>query len=171
MVLLCGAVTVWPLVSRAQQQNRTRRLGVLMALAEKDAEGQKYIASFAQGLRELGWTGGLVQAANTQRLLLNELNHRVKNALANVQAVAQQTLRSTRDPADFANRFGGRVQALARAHSMLTEETWQSADLRELIYDQVLRGTIDERRLSACPAGLRGRAWPTMQSSSRDRRT
>jgi putative tryptophan/tyrosine transport system substrate-binding protein len=58
MVLLCGAVTVWPLVSRAQQQNRTRRLGVLMALAEKDAEGQKYIASFAQGLRELGWTGG-----------------------------------------------------------------------------------------------------------------
>jgi two-component sensor histidine kinase len=91
----------------------------------------------------------LVQAANTQRLLLNELNHRVKNTLANVQAVAQQTLRSTRDPSDFANRFGGRVQALARAHSMLTEETWQSADLRELIYDQVLRGTIDERRLSA----------------------
>jgi PAS domain S-box-containing protein len=91
----------------------------------------------------------LVQAANTQRLLLNELNHRVKNTLANVQAVAQQTLRSTRDPSDFANRFGGRVQALARAHSMLTQETWQSADLRELIYDQVLRGTIDESRLSA----------------------
>ena len=90
-----------------------------------------------------------VQAANTQRLLLNELNHRVKNTLANVQAIAQQTLRSTRDPSDFANRFGGRVQALARAHSMLTEETWQSADLRELIYDQVLRGTIDESRLSA----------------------
>jgi PAS domain S-box-containing protein len=90
-----------------------------------------------------------VQAANTQRLLLNELNHRVKNTLANVQAVAQQTLRSTRDPSDFANRFGGRVQALARAHSMLTAETWQSADLRELIYDQVLRGAIDERRLSA----------------------
>jgi PAS domain S-box-containing protein len=91
----------------------------------------------------------LVHAANTQRLLLNELNHRVKNTLANVQAVAQQTLRSTRDPSDFANRFGGRVQALARAHSMLTEETWQSADLRELIYDQVLRGTIEESRLSA----------------------
>jgi PAS domain S-box-containing protein len=90
----------------------------------------------------------LVQAANTQRLLLNELNHRVKNTLANVQAIAQQTLRSTRDPSDFANRFGGRVQALARAHSMLTEQTWQSADLRELIYDQVLRGTIDESRLS-----------------------
>jgi two-component sensor histidine kinase/CheY-like chemotaxis protein len=90
-----------------------------------------------------------VQAANTQRLLLNELNHRVKNTLANVQAIAQQTLRSTREPSDFANRFGGRVQALARAHSMLTEETWQSADLRELIYDQVLRGTIDESRLSA----------------------
>ena len=90
-----------------------------------------------------------VQAANTQQLLLNELNHRVKNTLANVQAIAQQTLRSTREPSDFANRFGGRVQALARAHSMLTEETWQSADLRDLIYDQVLHGTIDESRLSA----------------------
>ena len=58
MVLLCGAVTVWPLLSRAQQPNRMRRLGVLMPLAESDAEGQKYIASFAQGLRELGWTDG-----------------------------------------------------------------------------------------------------------------
>jgi two-component sensor histidine kinase len=53
----------------------------------------------------------MAQAANTQRLLLNELDRRVKNTLANVQAVAQQTLRSTRDPSHFANRFGGRVQA------------------------------------------------------------
>ena len=42
---------------------------------------------------------------STQQLLLNELNHRIKNTLANVQAIAQQTLRRTSDPADFANRF------------------------------------------------------------------
>jgi putative tryptophan/tyrosine transport system substrate-binding protein len=58
MVVLCGAVTVWPSLSRAQQPNRMRRLGVLMALAEHDAEGKKYIASFVQGLHELGWTDG-----------------------------------------------------------------------------------------------------------------
>ena len=90
-----------------------------------------------------------VHAANTQQLLLNELNHRIKNTLANVQAIAQQTLRRTSDPADFANRFSGRVQALARAHSMLTEATWQSADLRELIRDQLLRGSVDDKRLTA----------------------
>src|SRR5262249_26449507 len=72
-----------------------------------------------------------------------------KNTLANVQAIAQQTLRTTKNASDFANRFGGRVQALARAHSMLTEQTWRNADLKELIIDQVLRETIDESRLSA----------------------
>ena len=61
-----------------------------------------------------------VQAETTRQLLLNELNHRVKNTLASVQAIVQQTLRSTRDPADFAARFSGRIQSLARVHSLLT---------------------------------------------------
>jgi PAS domain S-box-containing protein len=88
-----------------------------------------------------------VQAAATQQLLLNELNHRVKNTLANVQAIAQQTLKSARDPADFASRFSGRIQSLARAHSMLSAATWGSADLRELIRDQLLQ--VPETRLTA----------------------
>ena len=46
-----------------------------------------------------------LQAENTRQLLLSELNHRVKNTLASVQAIAQQTIRSTKDPADFANAF------------------------------------------------------------------
>jgi signal transduction histidine kinase/CheY-like chemotaxis protein len=90
-----------------------------------------------------------VQAENTRQLLLGELNHRVKNTLASVQAIAQQTIRSAKDPADFANRFSGRIQSLARVHSLLTESTWQGADLRELIRDQLLRGSIDEARLTA----------------------
>ena len=90
-----------------------------------------------------------VQAENTRKLLLNELNHRVKNTLASVQAIVQQTLRSTRDPADFAARFSGRIQSLSRAHSLLTDSTWQGADLRELIHDQLLQGPVDETRLTA----------------------
>jgi PAS domain S-box-containing protein len=77
-------------------------------------------------------------AEQTQQLLLGELNHRVKNTLANVQAIAQHTLRHTKGPGEFANAFGGRVQALARVHTQLTEATWQGADLRALIRDQVL---------------------------------
>ena len=89
------------------------------------------------------------RAAETQRLLLNELNHRVKNTLAVVQAMAHRTLTRHRDPKEFARTFGGRVQALARVHTMLSETSWQQAELRELIGDQVLLGRTDDTRLTA----------------------
>ena len=47
------------------------------------------------------------QAENQQRLLLDELNHRVKNTLATVQSIAAQTQRSTPDPRDFRDAFEG----------------------------------------------------------------
>ncbi|MFZ0839706.1 MAG: response regulator [Xanthobacteraceae bacterium] len=90
-----------------------------------------------------------VEAENTRQLLLRELNHRVKNTLASVQAIAQQTMRSTKDPEEFAKRFSGRIQSLARVHALLSDATWQGADLRELIRDQLLHGPIDEARLTA----------------------
>lgn len=89
------------------------------------------------------------RAAETQRLLLNELNHRVKNTLAVVQAMAHRTLTRHRDPKEFARSFGGRVQALARVHNMLSETNWQRAELRELIGDQILLGRADDARLTA----------------------
>ena len=48
----------WPLAARAQQPERTRRIGVLMSLAADDKEGQARIDAFVQGLRELGWIDG-----------------------------------------------------------------------------------------------------------------
>ncbi len=77
------------------------------------------------------------QAEATRQLLLNELNHRVKNTLANVQAILQQTLRTSGNPADFATRFTGRIQSLSRVHALLTDTKWQGADLRDLIRDQL----------------------------------
>ncbi len=73
------------------------------------------------------------RAEETQQLLLRELNHRVNNTLATVQAIARQTLRTTKKPAEFAARFSGRVHSLARVHALLTEASWQGADLRQLI--------------------------------------
>jgi PAS domain S-box-containing protein len=90
-----------------------------------------------------------VQAETTRQLLINELNHRVKNTLASVQAITQQTLRTTREPADFAKRLTGRIQSLARAHSLLTDANWQGADLRELILDQLLHGSVGSTRVTA----------------------
>jgi len=57
ITLLSGAGT-WPFVARAQQPERMRRLGVLMAVAESDADVRKGIAIFQQRLQELGWKDG-----------------------------------------------------------------------------------------------------------------
>lgn len=89
------------------------------------------------------------QAEDTQRLLIGELNHRVKNTLAVVQSMAQHTLRRTKDPHEFVSKFGGRIQSLARVHSMLSASTWQGADVHELVRNQLLHGLADESRILA----------------------
>lgn len=87
------------------------------------------------------------RAEETQRLLIGELNHRVKNTLATVQAIASQGFRHARSHKDFQDAFTGRLQALSRAHSMLSATTWESAGLRSLIADHVAIGAVSEERL------------------------
>lgn len=86
------------------------------------------------------------RAEETQRLLVDELNHRVKNTLANVQAIATQTLRGGRDLDSFGVTFLGRLQSMARAHAILSEATWQGASIDELVRDQTQLGTVDPAR-------------------------
>ncbi|TJZ94214.1 response regulator [Paracoccus gahaiensis] len=87
------------------------------------------------------------QAEEIRSLLIGELNHRIKNTLANVQAIARQSLRQSASLGDFETSFGGRLQALARAHSILSDATWASAPLDQLIDDQISSGTLDGDRL------------------------
>jgi putative tryptophan/tyrosine transport system substrate-binding protein len=58
ITLLGGTVAAWPLVARAQQTERVRRIGMLMAWAESDPEAQPRLAAFMTTLRELGWIDG-----------------------------------------------------------------------------------------------------------------
>src|SRR6266436_652142 len=55
---LIGGAATWPLAARAQQPNRVRRVGVLMAFAESDHEAQSWVAAFQEELTKLGWTEG-----------------------------------------------------------------------------------------------------------------
>ena len=48
----------WPLAAHAQQPERVRRIGVLMARSANDPEAQAWVAAFLQGLEELGWSVG-----------------------------------------------------------------------------------------------------------------
>ncbi len=85
-----------------------------------------------------------------RRLLFEELNHRVKNTLATVQAVASQSLRRAASPRDFVEGFTGRVQALARAHDLLVREELRGADIAEIVREQVALGAADgSTRVSA----------------------
>ncbi|AWK89485.1 sensor histidine kinase [Azospirillum thermophilum] len=72
-----------------------------------------------------------------QQLLINELNHRVKNTLATVQAIALLTLKDDVPVADSREAFQSRLVALAQTHDVLTRENWQQADLATVVEQTV----------------------------------
>ena len=73
------------------------------------------------------------QAEELQRLLGNELNHRVKNTLATVQSIVNQTLRGAADTEVARTTLNARIVALAGAHDLLTDRSWAGADLADLV--------------------------------------
>lgn len=90
-----------------------------------------------------------------QRLLLGELNHRVKNTLAIVQSIATQTLRRASSPEEFTASFSGRVQALARAHTLFSRDVWQGTEITDLLCDQLmLNEEEDDQRISSSGPSL-----------------
>ena len=74
----------------------------------------------------------LKEANERREYLIHELDHRVKNTMASVQGLARQTLRSSEDKEGFVESFTGRLQALARAHVLLTKRMWTNTDLGSL---------------------------------------
>jgi two-component sensor histidine kinase/PAS domain-containing protein len=77
------------------------------------------------------------KAEEHQRLLLNELNHRVRNTLAIVQAIAQQSFKDEHASAEARSSFDGRLSALSAAHNLLTRSNWEAASMRQLIEDAI----------------------------------
>ena len=73
------------------------------------------------------------QAERLQRLLVHELNHRVKNILATVQAIARQTFSSGQWDNTARETFEARLLALSKAHDLLTRENWGGADLSQVV--------------------------------------
>jgi two-component sensor histidine kinase len=77
------------------------------------------------------------EAAEQTRVLLRELNHRVKNTLAMIQSLARQTLKKKPDPARFIEAFSGRLKTLSDAHDLLSDRDWSGIGLLELMSSQV----------------------------------
>jgi two-component sensor histidine kinase len=107
---------------------------------EGDGDARKPVA-IAGASRDLT---ELKRAEELQRLLVNELNHRVKNSLATVQSIADQTLRGAADLQTARDAIDQRICSLARAHDLLTARNWAGADLREVV-ERVLEPYAAER--------------------------
>jgi PAS domain S-box-containing protein len=82
-------------------------------------------------------------------MLINELNHRVKNTLATVQSIVWQALRKSTDAKVFGESVQARLSALSRSHDLLTREKWASAGLRDIVVDALepfgVSGALAER--------------------------
>lgn len=92
------------------------------------------------------------RAEELQRLLVNELNHRVKNTLATVQSVAGQTLRNASDLVEARDSLTTRLLALARAHDILTRESWEGAELTDVVASLISSHGDGERFEARGPA-------------------
>ena len=86
--------------------------------------------AFASAAREIT---ARRKADHHRELLLHELSHRVKNALATVQSMAVQTLRGASSLAGFRDVFLARLIALSKTHDLLTHANWQGASLRDVL--------------------------------------
>ena len=87
------------------------------------------------------------RADEHRTLLIDELNHRVKNTLATVQSIAMQTLRTTERSADARVLFEARLAALSRAHDVLTSESWSGADLGDIVRRTLAPFQSPDRRI------------------------
>src|SRR5919205_1324668 len=72
-----------------------------------------------------------------QLLLIRELQHRVKNTLATVQALLRATARSASTVEDFRQVFEARVLSLSRTHNLLVETSWRTASLRDILHGEL----------------------------------
>ena len=100
-----------------------------LAVTEWQAGGKRYFTGIIRDISERKRHEEKIQ------LLLREVNHRAKNMLSVVQAVARRTIAATSD--DFIARFEDRIQSLAASQDLLVRNEWMGADLGELIRSQL----------------------------------
>ena len=77
------------------------------------------------------------RAADRDQLLMAELDHRVKNTIANIQALVRQTSRSAESVSGFVTGLEGRIRSMAKAHSLLSQSRWESVSLTRLIHEEL----------------------------------
>jgi len=139
---------------RCQRKDGSDFWAALIVSPVRDENGKiiQHFASFVDLTKHMDEQSQL-------RMLVDELNHRVKNTLATVQSIVLQALRSAVDPKLIAEAIQSRLYALSRSHDLLTRENWKSAGLRDLVGDALAPFEVKDagaaRRLSITGENIR----------------
>ena len=116
LILMPGSLFLWERRRAAQLQAR---------INERDAAFTELRTAMASMVE-------LREHNARQKVLLDELNHRVKNSLASVQSIARQTLKGVADLDEFSRTFEARLLALSQTHELLVNGKWMSVSLSSL---------------------------------------
>ena len=121
------------IIGRGRELEHRRKDGSIfmadLAVTEWRASGKRYFTGIIRDATERK------RYEEQIRLLMSEVNHRAKNMLAIVHAVARQTIATT--PDEFIERFGERIQALAASQDLLVRNEWKGADVGDLFLSQL----------------------------------
>ena len=121
------------------------------------SRGQALGEQTGRNVRMIGVVADVTErrlSEDRQRLLIDELNHRVKNMLAIIQSIASQTLRTTPDPANFKTAFSARLQGLGRIHAVLTDSMWGAASLSDVVTAAISPFNMDRIDASGAQVSL-----------------
>jgi two-component sensor histidine kinase len=118
------AVALWPLLPQVIAVPSPAMLHA--RIAERDQAVEELRAAMATMVE-------MREHERSQKLLLDELNHRVKNTLASVQSIASQTVKRSTDLDAFSETFLQRLMSLSTTHDLLVKRQWESASFRELV--------------------------------------
>lgn len=118
-----------------------RLVSAVNALADATASGSAEKPARPTGFREIDAAAEALRSSfaakaesdRHQQMLVGELNHRVKNTLSIVQSLAHQTFRSGASPKEAIAAFESRLQALASAHNLLTQQRWEAAPIPQVV--------------------------------------
>ena len=153
------------LLARPANRNDLEQIAKAFATAEDNEEvryrrkdGSKFCATiFANPVKDengkvVQHFVSLVDTTHHQRarqnaaMLIDELNHRVKNTLATVQSIVTQAVRNSADPAVIRESIETRIAALSRSHDLLGREKWDGAGLRDLIGEALAPFSVTDGR-------------------------
>jgi len=106
-------------------------LALTLIGVELDRRDRRRTAAFARDMTAAR------RAEEHQKLLIAELDHRVKNVLARVAAVVQRTREGSASTEDFARALEGRIQSMADAHALLSQTRWLGVSLADVVHNEL----------------------------------